>query len=189
MKLDARIEVPQWLSGFSTLSEYPTRNQQMGLVIDLARRNVEQGTGGPFGAVIFDGGGRLISIGVNVVESQNCSVAHAEMVAIMLAQQELGTFDLSTKGCFQLVTSTEPCAMCLGAIPWSGLSSIICGATGADAEAIGFNEGDKPNDWVRTLKRRGIEVYVEVMRDEAKAVLDRYAEMGGAIYNAHGGGL
>jgi tRNA(Arg) A34 adenosine deaminase TadA len=154
--------------------------------IDLARRNVEQHTGGPFGAAVFEAtSGRVVSVGVNLVEALNCSIAHAEMIAIAGAQQAVGRYNLGAGGgVYELATSTEPCAMCLGAIPWSGLRRVICAAHGADAAAIGFDEGAKPADWVGELRRRGIEVVRDVLRDEAQAVLQQYANAGGLIYNA-----
>ena len=122
---------------------------------------------------------------MNLVEPANCSIAHAEMVAIALAQQTIGSYDLSQRGAIcELVTSTEPCAMCLGAIPWSGLRRVVCGARGEDACAIGFDEGTKPADWVGALNSRGIEVTRDVLRNEAQAILNHYATHGGLIYNS-----
>ena len=74
--------------------------------------------------------------------------------------------------------------MCLGAIPWSGVRRVVCGARGEDACAIGFDEGAKPMDWAGALKSRGITVVQDVLRDEARAVLTQYAKSGGIIYNA-----
>jgi tRNA(Arg) A34 adenosine deaminase TadA len=156
----------------------------MRFVIELARRNIENRTGGPFGAAVFEAAtGRLVSVGVNLVETSNCSIAHAEMLALTLAQQAVGTYDLgSGQTAYELVTSTEPCAMCLGAIPWSGVRRVVCGAHGEDAGAIGFDEGAKPGDWAGELRRRGIEVVRDVLREEAQAVLQQYAAGGGLIY-------
>jgi len=161
----------------------------MQLVLKLAQLNIEQETGGPFGAGIFESkSGRLISVGVNLVESANCSVAHAEMVAIAIAQRVIGSYDLSSgKGeAYQLVTSTEPCAMCLGAIPWSGVRSVVCGARDEDARSIGFDEGIKPPKWAKSLDSRGISVFRDVLREQAKAVLLEYGRRGGLIYNPGG---
>jgi tRNA(Arg) A34 adenosine deaminase TadA len=158
----------------------------MRFVIKLARQNIDHRTGGPFGAAIFEtGSGKLLAPGVNLVEPANCSIAHAEMVAIALAQQTKGSYDLGQgETICELVTSTEPCAMCLGAIPWSGVRRVVCGARGEDACAIGFDEGAKPADWVGALTRRGIEVTRDVLRDEASAVLNYYHTHGGLIYNS-----
>jgi len=158
----------------------------MQFVIRAARRNVEEG-GGPFAAGIFEQEtGKLVSLGVNLVESRNCSILHAEMVAIMLAQQRLGTYDLggSDLPVHELVSSAEPCAMCFGAIPWSGVRSLVTGASGEDVRSIGFDEGAKPENWIEELESRDIRVRTGVEREQAKKVLRLYQQSGGRIYNS-----
>jgi len=158
----------------------------MKLVIDLSQANIKQKTGGPFAAVVFEiETGLLISAGVNMVETGKSSILHAEIVAIALAQRILGTYDLASIGgkSYELVTSTEPCAMCLGAIGWSGIKRVVCGARGCDAESIGFDEGAKPAKGVLSLEDKGITVVRDILRDEASAVLNQYAQSGGKIYN------
>lgn len=158
----------------------------MQLVITLARLNIEHKTGGPFGAGIFEQkSGRLIAVGVNQVESANCSIAHAEILAIAIAQQVLGNYDVGGEesAAYELATSTEPCAMCLGAVSWSGVREVVCGARDEDARNIGFDEGPKPQNWMRSLQSRGINVVRDVLREQAKAVLEEYNKAGGLIYN------
>lgn len=158
----------------------------MELVLHLASLNIKHQTGGPFGAAVFDlDSGTLIAPGVNIVVPSHASIAHAEMVAVSMAQRTLQTHDLGPigKNGTQLVTSVAPCAMCLGAVPWSGVRSLICGARGEDANAIGFDEGSKPTDWVGELEARGIAVQNDLMRDAAAQVLNNYEASGGAIYN------
>jgi tRNA(Arg) A34 adenosine deaminase TadA len=165
---------------------WATVEQRMEWVIALAWRNVAEGTGGPFAAGVFErASGRVVSCGVNQVMAQCSSAAHAEMLALSLAQQKLGVYDLGGVGqrAYELVSSVEPCAMCLGAIPWSGVRYVVCGARDEDARAVGFDEGDKPADWVEALGRRGIGVTRDVLREEAAGVLRRYQEIGGVIYN------
>jgi tRNA(Arg) A34 adenosine deaminase TadA len=186
------ITLPAWMGKFLGSAEIfrQTTKERMRLVIDLSRLNVEQGTGGPFGAALFETeSGRLVAAGVNLVTSENCSILHGEIVALMLAQRTLGSFDLGSPGipACELVTSAEPCAMCLGAIPWSGVRQLVCGARGEDVEAIGFDEGAKPEEWVKSLEQRGIRVVRDLLRDEALAVLGSYTAQGGAIYNGRGG--
>lgn len=183
------LHLPDWIEHFLVDSalHYPTIEERMRLAIRLAQLNIEHGTGGPFGAGIFERrSGRLVAVGVNCVESLNCSIAHAEMMAIAMAQRVIGSYDLASVAdtAYELVTSTEPCAMCLGAIPWSGVRSVVCGARDEDARAIGFDEGPKPDDWVQSLEDRGISVRRDVLREQAKAVLLEYSERGGLIYNA-----
>jgi tRNA(Arg) A34 adenosine deaminase TadA len=185
------LRLPKWIDGYISEPDrrFETTEARMRYVILLAGANVERRTGGPFGAAVFEAdSGRVVGVGVNVVEASNCSLAHAEMLAIALAQQAVGNYDLGQgSAAHELVTSAEPCAMCLGAIPWSGVRRVVCGARGKDACEIGFDEGAKPARWVAELRKRGIEVVRDVLRDEACAVLRLYAQTGGHIYNARQG--
>jgi tRNA(Arg) A34 adenosine deaminase TadA len=158
----------------------------MRLAIRLAQLNIENRTGGPFGAAVFnEQTGTLVSAGVNLVTRSNLSVAHAEIIAISLAQRALGTYELGRPGTprLQLVSSAEPCVMCLGALTWSGLPSLVCGARDEDVRNIGFDEGPKTPDWSSALARRGITVRRDVCRLESIRVLRDYQEAGGPIYN------
>ncbi len=157
----------------------------MDFVIQLCKQNVDKQTGGPFAAAIFNmQNQQLLAVGVNiVVPSHNCT-NHAEMTAIILAQQALKTYDLKEHGHFELLTSCEPCAMCFGAMPWSGIQHLAYAATSADAEAIGFDEGAKHPDWTNELEQRGITVSQEILQNKAAAVLQQYAKQSGIIYNA-----
>jgi tRNA(Arg) A34 adenosine deaminase TadA len=182
------LSLPGWLGEILNAGsiEIQSVEERMRFVIGLSQKNVEQETGGPFAAAIFEvDTGVLISAGVNIVVASNCSLAHAEMVAISFAQKALDTFDLGAKhlpAC-QLVTSCQPCAMCLGAIPWSGVRQVICGATDSDARQAGFDEGVKPQNWQASLLDRGIEVVCDVLQPEAAAVFDMYEDQGGRVYN------
>jgi tRNA(Arg) A34 adenosine deaminase TadA len=120
-----------------------------------------------------------------MVASAGLSILHAEIMALSFAQKKVGGFDLSAPGlpAHELVTSAAPCAMCLGAVPWSGVARLVAGARGEDVEAVGFDEGAKPADWCGALQSRGIEVISDVLRDEAASVLRDYAARGGEIYN------
>ena len=56
----------------------------MRLALSLAREKVLQGTGGPFGAVVFrEPGHALVSVGVNTVGRLTNSAAQAEMLSFM----------------------------------------------------------------------------------------------------------
>jgi len=181
------VKLPQWVDDVLARSAMicQTPEERMGLAIALAVNNI-QNNGGPFGAAVFERqSGRLVAPGINLVLQTNCSVVHAEIVAIILAQQKVANFDLGAAGLpeYELVSTTEPCAMCLGAIPWSGISSLVCGARDEDARSIGFDEGDKPGQWMEKLQSRSISVTRDIRRSEAKAVLQQYVDQGGIIYN------
>ncbi len=182
------FSLPQWISNYiKDITYIETTEDRMNYVIEASRLNISEKTGGPFAAAIFEKDtGKLISLGVNLVTTQGLSMLHAEMVAIALAQKKLGTYDLSADGLaeHELVISSEPCAMCLGAIPWSGIRRVITGANDADVRAIGFDEGAKATDWKQALEERNIEVITEVMREDAVKVLLDYASDDGHIYNS-----
>lgn len=181
------LRLPGWVRSFlcGQAERFAGREARMRLVIALAAGNAARGTGGPFGAAVFERtGGRLVAVGVNRVEPCGQSHAHAELLALALAQRAVGGWDLGASGLprHEMVTSSEPCAMCFGAIPWSGVTSLVIGARAADAEAIGFDEGPKPARWVAALERRGIAVARDVLRGEARAALAAYAAAGQTIY-------
>jgi tRNA(Arg) A34 adenosine deaminase TadA len=148
--------------------------------------NVDRGDGGPFGAAIFElDSGRLISVGMNsVVRYNNCTL-HGEMVAFMMAQQRVSSFTLNAPSlpAHELYTSCEPCAMCLGATLWSGVRRVVYGAAREDASRLNFEEGPVFPESYRYLEVRGIEIVRNVLRDEARAVLDAYRAKSGKIYN------
>ena len=179
------LRLPDWVEDLLAGEDrvYPTVEDRMRLVVELSRSNIHHGTGGPFGAAIFEREtGRLLAPGVNLVTSLDCSVFHAEMVA----QSIVRDFDLGGPGHppYELAASTQPCAMCLGAMPWSGIKHLVGGARDEDAEEIGFDEGMKPADRVGSLEERGITVESDLLRDEAASVLREYAESGREIYNS-----
>jgi len=184
---EVTIHLPEWVAQTVDFERaYAGDQEKMRLAIELSRQNVVRGTGGPFGAAVFErGSGRLVSVGVNsVVRLNNCTL-HGEMVAFMLAQARLGSFSLrSADGTeHELVTSCEPCAMCLGATLWSGVTRLVCGAHRDDARRLNFEEGPVFPQSHPYLEERGIEIVHGVLREEANAVLELYRARKGTIYN------
>ena len=181
------IEYPDWVDSIARWDQpYESSEDKMRLAIDVSRLNVDRGDGGPFGAAIFElESGRLISVGMNsVVRYNNCTL-HGEMVAFMMAQQRVGSFTLNAPSlpAHELYTSCEPCAMCLGATLWSGVRRVVYGAAREDASRLNFEEGPVFPESYRYLESRGIEIVRDVLRDEARAVLDAYRANSGKIYN------
>jgi tRNA(Arg) A34 adenosine deaminase TadA len=175
------IDVPTWADELAAAAgPLDSDDARMKLAIGLARRNVDTG-GSPFGAAVFHED-RLLAVGVNCVLSSGFSIAHGEIVALMRAEKAAGRRALPGTLPLTLVTSTEPCCQCFGALVWAGVTRLVCGATTEDAEAIGFDEGPKPDGWAAVLERRGIAVTLAVRRDEAAEVLRAYQRTGGAIY-------
>jgi guanine deaminase len=134
----------------------------MRMAIELSEYNVKQGVGGPFGAVIVKDG-MVIARSANKVVQQNDPTAHAEIAAIRLACQELGSHNL--QGCV-IYTSCEPCPMCLGAIYWAKIDTIYYGNTKTDASAIGFDDHFIYEELERPLNQRKL-LSVQLLREEA----------------------
>ncbi|HTE43924.1 MAG TPA: nucleoside deaminase [Gemmatimonadaceae bacterium] len=181
------IEYPDWVDSVVNWNRrYLSSEDRMRLAIEVSRENVNRGTGGPFGAAVFEiDSGRLVSVGMNsVVRLNNCAL-HGEMVAFMMAQRRVGSFTLNAVGmpAHELHTSCEPCAMCLGATLWSGVRRVVYGAAREDASRLNFEEGPVFPESYRYLEDRGVEIVRNVLRDEASAVMDEYRTKSGKIYN------
>jgi len=181
-----QVELPPWVDRFVDWNRrYSRLEDRMDLAVALGREQVHRATGGPFAAAVFERDtGTLVAVGVNLaVPSHNC-VLHAEVVALMLAGAKLHSHSLGAEGLppHKLVSSCEPCAMCLGATFWSGVARLVTGATKEDAEAIGYDEGPVFAESYTYLERRGIEVVREVRREAARSLFSDYVAAGGVIY-------
>jgi tRNA(Arg) A34 adenosine deaminase TadA len=184
---DVRVALPPWVEGvLGPPRPYRGTEEKMALAVRLAAENVEREPGGgPFAAVVFRmDTGEPVAAGVNSVIRLRNSALHAEVVALMLAHAALGvhTFALPGLPPLELVTSCQPCLMCFGAVMWSGVRRLVCGATREDAMALGFDEGPLAEESYGHLRQRGVEVVFGVLRDEARAVLRRYHDLGRPIY-------
>ncbi len=190
--LPSRVELtlPAWIAdAVAGAGVVAGDEDKVALAIELSRRNVDAGTGGPFGAVVFGPDDRVVAAAVNRVMPVNCSLAHAEALAYMLAQQRLGRARLNRDdddrplGPFVLATSSQPCCQCYGATVWAGIDRLLIGARSEDVEALTeFDEGPLPPDWVGELEKRGIAVIRDLLREDARAVLRTYGESGGDRY-------
>jgi len=187
------LTLPAWAADHLTglPDRMPVPEQRMALILDLARRNVERDTGGPFAAGVFErDSGRLVALGVNRVVATGCSGAHAEVMALGLAQKRLGRYDLGGPGlpAHELVVNWRPCAMCYGALLWSGVRQLTIPGSGPELEALtGFDEGPLHPDWEAELARRGISTRQGVLRAEAVAVFQAFQESARLVYNARQG--
>lgn len=180
------LTLPAWVhEAVDAARSWPGDEDKVALAIELSRRNVEARSGGPFGAAVFGPDDRLIAIGVNRVLPHSCSLAHAETMACMLAQQRTQRARLNEPepgvhaGPITLATSAQPCCQCYGATFWAGIDRLLIGARSEDTESLArFDEGPLPADWIGELQRRGIEVVRDIHRDAACEVLRAYGESG-----------
>jgi len=184
------LTLPIWVHDAVDLARiYASDEDKVALAIELSRHNIEARSGGPFGAVVFGPEDRIIAIGVNRVLPQHCSLAHAETMAYMLAQQRTQRSRLNLDdageclGPITLATSSQPCCQCYGATFWAGIDRLLIGARSEDVMALTeFDEGPLPADWTGELERRGIAVVRDVHRDAACDVLRSYGRQGGEFY-------
>ncbi|MCL4866210.1 MAG: nucleoside deaminase [Gemmatimonadales bacterium] len=181
------IALPAWVGQAVDVDRaYPTEEERVALAVHLASENVRHGTGGPFGAAIFNAAtGALVGLGINLVTTRRNCALHAEMVAFMVAQGRVGSHTLHLPGgaSHDLATSCEPCAMCLGAVLWSGVRRVLSAATREDAIALGFDEGPVFPESIRYLEAREIQFVRGLHRETARAVMERYVALGGTVYN------
>ncbi len=177
------LTLPAWIHDIADTSKrYPGNEEKMTLAIALAQQNITQCDGGPFGAAVFDEQHRLIAAACNRVVPQHCSIAHAEILACMLAQQHLGRCRLNAEGRrYTLATSAQPCCQCYGAIIWAGIDTLLIGARKEDVETLShFDEGPLPEDWIRKLERYAISLQRDILREQACTVLAAYGRQGTA---------
>ena len=113
-------------------------NEYMRVAKELADENLKTNVGGPFGACVVKDN-QIIGRGSNHVLANNDPTAHAEVMAIRDACQNIGSYDLSD---CELYTSCYPCPMCLSAIIWSNIKKVYYGNTKEDAANIGFRDDD-----------------------------------------------
>ena len=184
------LTLPAWVhDAVDTARVYAGDADKVALAVALSRDNVEHGSGGPFGAAVFGPDDRIVAVGVNRVLPHSCSVAHAEMMAYMLAQQRTQRARLNRDandapvGPITLATSSQPCCQCYGATIWAGIDRLLIGARAEDVMALTeFDEGPLPADWIGELEQRGIAVTRDIERDAACEVLRMYGEDGGSRY-------
>ena len=152
-------------------------NEYMKVAKEKEDEGIKNGEGGPFGAVIVDREGNIISEGNNKVLKEKDPTAHAEIVAIRNACKKLNTYDLSN---CTLYTSCEPCPMCLSAIIWANIKEVYYGCTKEDAGKIGFRD-DLIYDYLKGNKKDLINLE-KIDREECLETFKKYSENDGIIY-------
>lgn len=181
------LSLPGWVVGSVDHDRiHATDEDRMRLAIALAAENVANGSGGPFGAAVFErGSGRLIAVGVDSVVRLNNSTAHAGMIALQLAERRIASFSLAADGhpAHELFTSSAPCTMCLGAVLRSGVTRLVSAAPREAAERIASDQGPVSAARDAGLLARGIELVDGLLRDEARAVLEEYRRRGGTLHD------
>lgn len=181
------IILPEWVAEEVYLGqEVESEVARMEIAIRISFRQVIEGTGGPFGAIVCElDTGRVIGVGVNQVTNSQWSGAHAEFIAWTMAQETISSYDLGRDNSVGLYSSAQPCVSCWGGMFWTGVSRLVYAATKHDVEQYaGFDEGPLPADWDMALAARGVSVQGEVLRHEAVKALQEYGRLGGECYNS-----
>ncbi|MFJ3047285.1 nucleoside deaminase [Herbaspirillum chlorophenolicum] len=143
----------------------------MRLAIDASEQALTRGDM-PFGATLVSPSGEVLMVEMNNQNTAQDCTGHAEMVLMRRAQRELG---LEAMRGATVYASGEPCAMCCGAMFWSGVGRVVYAASTAQiGEALGgpllplraasVVEGASP-----TVKING-----PLLADEAKAILRKF---------------
>jgi tRNA(adenine34) deaminase len=136
----------------------------MGVALDIAARSAPDV---PIGAVVVGADGTVLSMAANEREAGDDPTAHAEIVALRLAGQRLGSWRLTGT---TLVVTLEPCTMCAGAAVLARVSRIVFGAWDPKAGAVG-SLWDVVRD--RRLNHRP-EVIGGVREADCAALLERF---------------
>ena len=150
-------------------------NKFMKIAKELSDNNLITNVGGPFGACIVKDG-EIIGKGSNHVLEKNDPTAHAEIMAIRDACNNINSYDLS--GC-ELYTSCYPCPMCLSAIIWANIKCVYYGNTKEDATKIGFRD-DYIYNYIKKLDdisndNRVLEL-INIDREETINTFNKYIE-------------
>ena len=135
----------------------------------LAKGNLKSNCGGPFGAVVVKNG-KIIGRGCNCVLKNNDPTAHAEIMAIRDACNNINNYDLS--GCV-IYTSCYPCPMCLSAIVWSNIKTVYYGNSRKDAKDIGFRD-DFIYDLINNIDNNNYFDLIEIDRNETIKTFEEY---------------
>ncbi len=150
---------------------------KMIMAIEEARRTMNEDKGGPFGAVITDLDGNVISVASNLVLESHDPTAHAEVMAIRRASEKLGTHDLS--GCILYATG-YPCPMCLSAIIWANIKKVYYGTNLKEAEEIGFRD-DFIYEYLNGKNKNVLDIE-QLNHDECIELFNEYKDKNKEIY-------
>jgi tRNA(Arg) A34 adenosine deaminase TadA len=115
-------------------------NEHLRQAIALARRARDEGNH-PFGALLTSAGGELLLAAGNTVTTSRDVTGHAEINLVRLASP---IFEEDTLATCTLYSSTEPCAMCAGAIYWSGIGRVVYALSEQDLYRLTGSDPENP---------------------------------------------
>ena len=139
-------------------------------VFAIARRARAHGNR-PFGAMLVAGNGAVLAVAENSQITDEQVLAHAEMNLLHRAARDFAPDVLATS---TLYTSAEPCAMCAGAIVWTGINRLVFGLSAKRLhELSGFSPhglSTSARDVLATAGRE-VEVVGPIFESEAELIL------------------
>ncbi|GAB88890.1 nucleoside deaminase [Gordonia rhizosphera] len=95
----------------------------------------------PFGALLVDADGGIVLEAQNTVSTDRDPTGHAETNLVRLAGRR---FRPDERESMTLYTSTEPCAMCAGAIYWARISTVVFALSESDLLSITGADPENP---------------------------------------------
>jgi len=140
--------------------------------ISLAETGMNQGDGGPFGAVIVRDS-TIIGKGWNRVLATNDPTAHAEIIAIRDACRNTESYWLEHA---EIYVNCEPCPMCLAALYWARITKLTFGASRDDAAAIGFDDARIYNEVCLDPGKRKL-ISRQHCREQAITIMQRWLQV------------
>jgi tRNA(Arg) A34 adenosine deaminase TadA len=133
--------------------------------LELARRSVQHGNH-PFGALLVHEG-QVVAEAENTVLVDKDPTQHAELRLVSQAARHLAP-DVLAKA--TLYTSTEPCAMCAGAIYWTGVRRVVFGTSGKRLGELASGSFVVPSEGIFACGRETTELIGPLLADEADAI-------------------
>lgn len=144
-----------------------TPDEMMAYIIDLARKNVATGHGGPFAAVVANADGVILGQGVNLHSSRFDPIAHAEVMAIRQATEKMQQPHL--EGCALFATS-QPTSLAQALINSVGISTVYYGLTHDDISRLrpdaGKARGQSPMTYTCLGHDQAIEMFTSCQYDQ-----------------------
>lgn len=148
-----------------------TPDELMQMAVDVARQGIADGQS-PFGCAIARGD-QVLAVTHNTVVATTDITAHAEINALRAACREVNHVHLDD--CL-VATTCEPCPMCMAALHWARVETVMFGATIADAEAAGFNELHVPAAEVLKIGGSSVRLQAGVLANECRDLFRLWQE-------------
>jgi tRNA(Arg) A34 adenosine deaminase TadA len=143
----------------------------MQLAVDAARSGIAKGQS-PFGCAIARDD-KVLAVVHNTVVASTDVTAHAEINALRAACRSVEQIHL--EDCL-VATTCEPCPMCMAALHWARVGTVLFGASIADAESAGFNELRVPAAEVLKIGGSSVQLEPGLLANECRQLFRDWQE-------------